>query len=83
MIQNLHGGVLNACKGERIHNCPLYANQKVVAIEIRFDFLENAKIIKVEKQYNPIKGQEFFHEVKNEYNVIFPPPILEGIFGEL
>jgi hypothetical protein len=49
MIQNLHGGVLNACKGERIHNYPLHANLKVVAIELQLDFLENVRIIKVEK----------------------------------
>ncbi len=80
MIQDLHGKVLSAYKGERIHNCPLHANLKVIAIEIRFDFLENARIIKVEKQHSPIKGQEFFHKVKNEYTIIFPLPILEGNF---
>jgi hypothetical protein len=67
MIQDLHGKVLSAYKGERIHNCPLHANLKVIAIEIRFDFLENARIIKVEKQPLPILEGNFWR-TRNEKN---------------
>jgi hypothetical protein len=56
MIPNLHGGVLNACKWERIHN---YLNLEVVVLKVQPNFLEIAGIIKVEKQHGPIGVRNF------------------------
>jgi hypothetical protein len=77
MIPNLHGGVLNACKGERIHNYIIYANLEIVALKVQLDLLDNVGIIKVEKHHNPIKGQKLLCKIENKHNVVFTTPILE------
>jgi hypothetical protein len=60
----LQGGVFKACKWERINNCPLHVNFKIVAFQTRFDLLKKLGIILMEKQHSPIRGLKKFHEIK-------------------
>jgi hypothetical protein len=53
---------------------------KIAALQIRHDILENSRIIRVEKKYNPISNQEFSYKIKNGYYQIFPSIVLEGDF---
>jgi hypothetical protein len=77
MIPNLRGGVLNACKGARIHNYTIHVNLSFVAHEVQLDFLENVGIIRVKKHHNPIKGLKLLCKIENGHNVVFPTLVLE------
>jgi hypothetical protein len=52
----LQGGVLKACKWERMNDHPLHVNLKIVAFQIKYDLFKNLGIIPMEKQHSPIRG---------------------------
>ncbi len=74
----LQGQVLRARKWERIEDCPLHRNSKIVTLQIRHDILENSRTIQVEKKDIPINNIKNSCEIKNGYYLIFPMFVLEG-----
>jgi hypothetical protein len=53
------GGVLRVCKWKIIDDHPLHTDFKIATLQIKQDFVENSRIIQVEKKHNPLVVKKY------------------------